>query len=71
MSPPHGVGCGKWQLKFEEDIPGWDIWEARAPVRMEDLLLVDTNPEQQPVLLPTSETEEVPGKQISLSKFPQ
>lgn len=39
---------------------------------MEDLLLllVGTNPQQQPALLPTAETEEAPGKQISLSKLP-
>lgn len=59
-----GNGSNVWQLEFEEDIPGWDIWEAGAPARMEDplLLLVDTNPQQQPALLPTSETEEAPGK---------
>lgn len=46
---------------------------AEAPASMEDLLLllVDTNPQQQPALLPTSETEEAPVKQFSLSKLPQ
>lgn len=67
-----GNGSNVWQLEFGEGIPGWDIWEAEAPARMEDLLLllVGTNPQQQPALLPTAETEESPGKQISLSKLP-
>lgn len=45
---------------------------AGAPARMENLLLLllGKNPQQQSALLPTTETEEAPGKQISLPKLP-
>lgn len=68
-----GNGSNVWQFEFGESIPSQDIWESEGPARMEDLLLllVGKNPQQQPALLPTAETEEAPGKQISLSQLPQ
>lgn len=63
-----GDGSNVWQFESGESIPGWAVWEAGAPARMR--ICSWWAKIHSSSLLPTAETEEAPGKQISLSKLP-